>query len=173
MTNLLSLFLNKILSFPTLLDLRYSIRIPNDITAKMTDSQVLVFEYESTIDEEMPKIRDFINENFTKPVLLLTLVDYLTTLMKSKNYNGAEVNLSYKGVHLLTLKPLHKNEDCEMYRIDINDDGKLLSWKDWMLLGACSLTVSLVVANLYGFFTAPTWVMNLVAATPALLAWTL
>ncbi len=127
----------------------------------MTESQVLVFEYESTIDEELPKIREFINENFTKPVLLLTLVDYLKTLMKSKDYNGAEVNLSYKDVHLLQLKPLHKNEDCDMYQIHINNNGNLLTWRDWMVLAACSLTASLVVANLYGLLRAPTLLLQL------------
>ena len=135
----------------------------------MTDSEVLVFKYESTIDEEMPKIREFINEHFTKPVLLLTLVDYLTTLMKSKDYNDAEVNLSYKNVHLLQLKPLHKHEGCDMYQIHINNNGNLLTWRDWVVLGACSLTASLVVANLYGLLRLPTCVMNIVAATPATL----
>ncbi len=142
------------------------------ITAKMTDTQVLVFEYKSTIDEEIPKIREFIEEMFL-PVTLLKLVDNLATRMKSKNFNGARVNLYYNGVHLLTLKPLHENKDNPVYGIYLYDC-KQLSWRHQVvLLGSCLTSGLLVIAHTYGLFNAPTWIMKLVAVTPALLLWIL
>lgn len=140
----------------------------------MTYSEVLVFKYKSTIDEELPAIRDFMNKNFTETCLVFNVMDHLTTHIKGKGYyNGAELSFCYKGVPLLKIKPLHENKGNRGYGIDLHD-GKLLSWRHQVVvLGSCLLTASLVVANLYGLFSAPAWVMHIVAVTPALLLWIL
>lgn len=136
----------------------------------------MVFGYDSTIDEELPAIREFIKENFTQTTMVMKLLNHLTNRMDPNDYNGAEVNFSYKGVLLLTLKPNNpssKIDDSKVYKINIDEDGKLFSTKDWIMISSILFTSTLVGANSYGFITLPNLLTYCIAAMPAIVAWTL